>query len=152
MIDTLEPVVDDLRVVNSKLLLLVSSSALEKSDLLRQLAGRRNLKILNIGAELGRALLAIPTPRRHLHAADLLKCLADEFSRDGLLLMDNLELLFDRELKLNPLDLLRRQSQARRVVAVWPGTHTDNRLSYANSGHPEYRDYSCDGVVLFEVN
>lgn len=152
MIEALERVVDDLAVVNSKLLLLIGAPNSGKSDLLRQLAGRRKVHILNIGAALGRELLTIPSPRRNLQAADLLKGLADEFSREGLLLMDNLELLFDQELKLSPLDLLRRHSQARRVVAAWPGTLTDNRLSYATTGHPEYQDYSCDGVVPFRVN
>ncbi|MBZ0124298.1 MAG: BREX-3 system P-loop-containing protein BrxF [Roseovarius sp.] len=152
MIEALERVVDDLAVVNSKLLLLIGAPNSGKSDLLRQLAGRRKLHILNIGAALGRELLTIPSPRRHLQAADLLKGLADEFSREGLLLMDNLEFLFDQELKLSPLDLLRRHPQARRVVAAWPGKLTDNRLSYATTGHPEYQDYSCDGVVPFRVN
>lgn len=152
MIDALERVVDDLAVVNSKLLLLIGAPNSGKSELLRMLAERRKLHILNIGAALGRELLTIPSPRRHLQAADLLKGLADEFSREGLLLMDNLELLFDQELKLSPLDLLRRHSQARRVVATWPGTLTDNKLSYATTGHPEYRDCSCDGVVPFRVN
>ena len=151
MIEALERVVDDLAVVNSKLLLLIGAPNSGKSDLLRQLAGRRKLHILNIGAALGRELLTIPSPRRHLQAADLLKGLADEFSREGLLLMDNLELLFDQELKLSPLDLLRRHSQARRVVAAWPGTLTDNRLSYATTGHPEYQDYGIDGLVPFEI-
>lgn len=152
MIEALERFVDDLAVVNSKLLLLIGAPNSGKSELLRQLAERRELHILNIGVALGRELLTIPSPRRQIQAADLLKELADEFSREGLLLMDNLELLFDRELKLSPLDLLRRHSQSRRVVATWPGTLTDNKLSYATTGHPEYRDYSCDGVVPFRVN
>jgi predicted kinase len=87
MIEALERVVDDLAVVNSKLLLLIGAPNSGKSDLLRQLAGRRKLHILNIGAALGRELLTIPSPRRHLQAADLLKGLADEFSREGLLLI-----------------------------------------------------------------
>lgn len=152
MIESLERVVDDLAVVNSKLLLLIGAPNAGKSDLLRQLAKRRHLHILNIGASLGRELLTVPSPRRHLQAADRLKELADEFSGEGLLLMDNLELLFDQELKLSPLDLLRRHSQARRVVAVWPGALTDNRLSYATTVHAEFQDYSCDGVVPFKVN
>ncbi|KIC46752.1 MULTISPECIES: BREX-3 system P-loop-containing protein BrxF [unclassified Ruegeria] len=152
MISSLERVVDDLVVVNSKLLLLIGAPNSGKSDLLCQLANRRQQQILKVGAALGRELLTVPSPRRHLHAADLLKGLAGEYSREDLLLMDNLELLFDKKLKLSPLDLLRRHSQAQRVVAAWPGALTNNRLSYAKTGHPEYRDYSCDGVVPFRVD
>jgi hypothetical protein len=53
----------------------------------------------------------------------------------------NIELLFDRSLQLDPLDLLKRHAHAKRVVAVWPGelqgdTRT-GRLTYADMGHPE---------------
>jgi hypothetical protein len=152
MIDSLERVVEDLVVVNSKLLLLIGAPNSGKSDLLQQFAKRRDLKILNVGAALGRELLTIPSPRRHLQASDLLKGLAGEFTSNGLLLMDNLEILFDQGLRLNPLDLLRRHAQARRVIAAWPGALTENRLSYATTGHPEYQDYGCDGLVPFRVN
>ena len=151
MIESLERIVADLETVNSKLLLLIGAPNSGKSDLLHQLADRRQLKMLNVGATLGRELLTIPRPRRSRRAPDLLKDLADELSRDGLLLMDNLEILFDQELKLSPLDLLRRHSHAGRVVAVWPGVLTKNRLSYATKGHPEYQDYSPDGVIPFKV-
>lgn len=152
MIDALERVIEDLAVMNSKLLLLIGPPNSGKSDLLRQLAQRRQLKILNVGAALGPELLTTPSPRRHLQVADLLKELAGRFSHNGLLLMDNLELLFDQELKLSPLDFLRRSSQARSIVAAWPGALTDNKLSYATTGHPEYQDYSCNGVVPFKIN
>ena len=92
MIDSLEHVVEDLVVVNSKLLLLIGAPNSGKSNLLRQFAKRRDLQILNVGAALGRELLTIPSPRRHLHASDLLKGLAGECTSNGLLLMDNLEI------------------------------------------------------------
>jgi hypothetical protein len=152
MIQSLDRVVEDLVVVNSKLLLLVGPPNSGKSDLLRQFAKRRDLRILNVGVLLSRELLTIPGPRRHLQAADLLKGLADEFTSNGLLLLDNLELLFDKSLRLSPLDLLRRHAQARRVIAAWPGSLADNRLSYATTGHPEHQDYGCDGLVPFRVN
>ena len=66
--------------------------------------------------------------------------------------VDNIELLFDRTLKLSPLDLLRRQAQSRRIIAVWPGGMRDNRLTYAETGHPEHQDYAVDGLVPFTVH
>lgn len=152
MIELLERVVEDLVVVKSKLLLLNGAPNSGKSTLLRQFAKRRDLQVLNVGAALGRELLEIPSTRRHLQASDLLKGLVYDFTSNGLLLMDNLEILFDQGLQLNPLDLLRRHAQARRVIAAWPGAFTEKRLSYATTGHPEYQDYSCDGLVPFRVN
>ena len=68
-----------------------------------------------------------------------------------MLLLDNIELLFDRTLQLDPLDLLKRHAHARRVVAVWPGELRDGRLTYAEMGHPEHQDYGLDGLVPFEI-
>ena len=78
--------------------------------------------------------------------------MADEVARHGLLLLDNIELLFDRTLQLNPLDLLKRHAHAGRVIAVWPGQLRENRLSYATTGHPEHQNYGIDGLVPFEIH
>ena len=67
------------------------------------------------------------------------------------LLLDNLELLFEPSLQINPLDLVRRLAHSRRVVAVWPGERRGDRLIYADMSHPEHRDYSQDGVVVLEI-
>lgn len=151
MIEKLEHLVDDITSLNSKLVLLVGPPRSGKSALLHQLSERRDAPVLNVGEALGRQLLAIPSTRRHLQAADFLKDLVDEIARQGVLLLDNIELLFDRTLQLNPLDLLKRHAHARRVIAVWPGELRERRLSYAATGHPEHQDYGIDGLVPFEI-
>lgn len=151
MIEKLEKLVDDITSLNTKLVLLIGPPRSGKTAFLAQLSERRNTPVLNVGAELGRQLLAVPSTRRHLQAADLMKDLSDETARQGLLLLDNIELLFDRTLQLNPLNLLKRLAHARRVIAVWPGELREHRLSYATTGHPEYQDYGIDGLVPFEI-
>ena len=152
MIDKLNGLVDDTTSLNSKLLLLIGPPRSGKSDLLVRLSERRKVRILNVGAALGRQLLPIPKTRRHLQAAELLKELADQAAAHGLLLMDNIELLFDRTLQISPLDLLKRHAHARRVIAVWPGELREDRLSYATTGHPEHQDYGIDGLVPFIIH
>jgi len=151
MIDTLDRLVDDISKLKSKLILLIGPPRSGKSDLLGQLSARRQAQVLNVGAILGCELLTVPNTRRHLQAADLLKSITDDAAENGLLLMDNIELLFDRTLHISPLDLLKRHAQARRVVSVWPGELRENRLSYAVTGHPEYQDYGIEGLVPFEI-
>jgi hypothetical protein len=151
MIEKLDRLVEDMSGLNSKLVLLIGPPRSGKSDLLAQLSARRQARVLNVGAALGRELLAVPSTRRHLHATDLLKDLADDAASHGLLLMDNIELLFDRTLQLSPLDLLKRHAHARRVIAVWPGEIREDRISYAMTGHPEHRDYGIDGLVPFRI-
>ena len=152
MIEKLENLVDDIASLNSKLVLLIGPPRSGKSGLLAELSERRDTPVLNVAATLGRQLLAIPSTRRHLQAADLLNDLVDETARHGLLLLDNIELLFDRTLHLNPLDLLKRHAHAGRVVAVWPGELRESRLYYAATGHPEHQDYGIDGLVPFEIH
>jgi hypothetical protein len=152
MIKKLDSLVEDILVINCKLVLLIGSPQSGKSNLLGQLAASRQVRVLSLGATLGRELLTVPSTRRHLQAADLLKGLADRFASQGLLLMDNIEILFDGTLQLSPLDLLKRHAQARRVVAVWPGDLRDDRLSFAKTGHPEHQDYGIDGLVPFKIH
>lgn len=152
MIEKLDQLVEDISGLNRKLILLIGPPRSGKSNLLGQLAERRQARVLSVGATLGLELLTSPSARRHLHAADLLKGLADGFVSQGLLLVDNIELLFDRTLQLSPLDVLKRHAQVCRVVAVWPGELQEGRLSYATTGHPEHQDFGVDGLVPFKIH
>lgn len=152
MIEKLDRLVEDISGLNSKLILLIGPPRSGKSNLLGQLAARRQARVLSISAALGRQLLMVPSTRRHLLAADLLKELADGFVSQELLLLDNIELLFDRTLQISPLDLLKRHAHARRVIAVWPGEFREDRLTYATTGHPEHQDYGVDGLVPFKIH
>jgi hypothetical protein len=64
--------------------------------------------------------------------------LSDNATVAELIVLDDIELLFDRTLQLNPIGLLKRPAQGQRVVASWPGELQENRLSYASMGHPEH--------------
>lgn len=152
MIEELDRLVEDVSGLNSKLVLLIGHPRSGKSSLLGRLAEHRQIRSLNVGVELGRKLLEVPSTRRHLQATDILKELADDSSQNGLLIMDNIEILFDRTLRLSPLELLKRHAHARRVVAAWPGELREGRLSYATTGHPEHQDYGIDGLVPFKIH
>lgn len=152
MIAQLERLIAEIGDLNSKLVLLVGASRSGKTKLLRELAARLNIKPLNVGLELGRQLAATPINKRGFSAGELLREIADEErAEDLLLLLDNLELLFEKSVQINPLDLLKRLAHSKRVVAVWPGELRGDRLIYADMSHPEHRDYSRDGVVVLEI-
>lgn len=155
MLEQLEKIIDHILSINSKLILLIGSPHRSKTALLLSLAMSRGVTPLNLGAELGSRLAGMPQRQRLLQTTAILRELADKHAPGDLLLLDNIELLFDRSLQLDPLDLLKRHAHAKRVVAVWPGelqgdTRT-GRLTYADMGHPEHQDYSLAGVVLFEI-
>lgn len=151
MIEKLSRLVDELGALHSKLILLLGPPKAGKTALLHALAKRRNLIPLSIGSALGSRLAAIPQRQRHLQVPIILRELADQHAQGDLLLVDNIELLFDRTLHLDPIDLLKRHGHSRRVVAIWPGEFHDGRLTYAVMGHPEYQDYGINGLVPFQI-
>ncbi|KIX33650.1 tRNA delta(2)-isopentenylpyrophosphate transferase [Burkholderia pseudomallei] len=147
--DKLERLVRDVADFQSKLILLVGVNG--KTPLLRALAEQLKTAPINIGAELGHRLAVTPVLKRSFSVGELLREIADSVSIDAPLLLDNIEVLFEPSLKINPLDLIKRLAHSRCVVAAWPGEIRDTRLVHASMGHPEYRDYSRDGVVIFEM-
>lgn len=151
MLEKLAQLVDEVGALHSKLILLVGQPGSGKTDLLAELASQRDMEVLNVGAMVGNRLAAIPQRQRALQTNVILRELADEYANGNLLLLNNIELLFDQTLKLDPLDLLKRRAHARRVVTAWPGELVDGRLNYAQMGHPEYQDYGLDGLVPFEI-
>ena len=148
-LDKLERLVGEIGDLQSKLILLVGNGG--KTRLLRTLARRLNAAPFNVGVKLGHRLAATPVSERGFSTNELLREITDSARGDAPLMLDNLEVLFEPSLKINPLDLIKRLAHSRRVVAVWPGEMRDDRLVYASMGHPEHRDYTRDGVVVFET-
>ncbi len=151
MLAKLERLIGEIGELNSKLVLLVGASRSGKTKLLRELGITLNIDPLNVGLELGRRLAATPINKRGFSAGELLREIADKERTDDPLLLDNLELMFEKGLQINPLDLVKRLAHSKRVVAVWPGELRGDRLIYADMNHPEHRDYSRDGVVVLEI-
>jgi len=151
MLTRLDRLLDEIAALHSKLILLVGRPGCGKTTLLVALANRRGARVMNVGAALGKRLAVLPRRQRAIQAFGAMRELADEYASGDLLLLDNIELLFDRSLKLDPLDLLKRHAHTRRVVTVWPGELRDGRLIYAERGHPEFQDYGIEGLVPFEI-
>jgi hypothetical protein len=148
-LDRLERLVAEVGDLQSKLILLAGNGG--KTQLLRSLGERLQSLPVNVGVKLGQRLAATPVSERGFSANELLRDITVSARSNAPLLLDNLEVLFEPSLKINPLDLIKRLAHARSVVAVWPGELRDDRLVYARLGHPEYRDYTRDGIVVLET-
>ena len=156
VVEKLEKLLLDVPALHNQLILLVGSAGCGKTLALRSLAKKLGdlpygVTPLNIGSALGSRLLSMPGKARSFEVANLLRELTNEHCREGVLLLDNIEILFDTQLQLDPLDLLKRQAQSRPVVATWPGTLQDGRLIYARMGHPEHQDYAASGLVYLQI-
>lgn len=151
MIEALERLIGEIGTLHTKLILLIGRPGSGKTQLLRNLAAKTSSKCLNVSMLLGSRLAPLTQRQRQLSVNRLVCELADEHTSADLLIVDNIELLFDRSLHVSPLDILKQQAHARRVVAVWPGELRDGRLKYAQMGHSEYQDYSAEGLVVFNI-
>lgn len=151
MLENLNKLIDEVSALQSKLVLLIGPPGCGKTTLIEDVAAFRGASVMNVGAALGQRLAVEPQRRRALQASVIMSELANEFAGSDLLLLDNIELLFDKSLRLDPLGVLKRYAHSRNVVAVWPGVLDSGRLKYAQMGHPEYQDYGLDGLVTFQI-
>lgn len=146
-------IVADARKLNNRVVLVVGGSSSSRAHQLRIAADALGVQVTNLGVAYSRHLVAVPRHRRPLDAGHALRsattCVA---SLEQPLFLDRLEVLFERSLRIDPLDALRRLGHARTVVAAWPGACRDGRLIYAAPGHPEHCDYPTAGVMIHEIH
>lgn len=130
-----------------KLVLVVGPPESGKTEALLQVAGSAGYPYVSLGLELSRRLLDVPARQRPLQTSNIVGAIVEE-THASVVLLDNIELLFDPSLALNPLLLLRRHSRNRVVVAVWPGSVDGNWITYAAPTHREHRRYWLEQTVV----
>jgi len=131
----------------NRLALVVGPLGAGKTVALRGFAEFRGTPVINVNLEMSRALLEVPRAQRSVTAPRVLKELVEATPGDTVVL-DNIEILFAPDLKLDPLRALRQLSRDRTLVASWNGRVEGDRLLYAEPSHPEYRDYPAQGLTL----
>lgn len=130
-----------------RLVLLVGETGSGKSSVLRDLAMEFGTTVINVNLVISGELLELMAKQRSLRLQGILKQIAGQ--AQSLVVLDNIEILFDKDLKQDPLRLLQSISRNRTVVASWNGSVNSGRLLYAESGHPEYRSYdSVDALIV----
>lgn len=123
-----------------------------KTDLLQRLAATQvGHKYVNLNAMLAARLVEEPPEQRMFSVS---KQLADILRprTKGAWLIDNIELLFSRELRLSVVDRLRSIAQQAPLVVAWPGESESSGLIYGARSHPDYREYSLDSAVVVDLN
>lgn len=130
-----------------RLVLLVGKSGSGKSRVLRDVANETESPVTNINLEVSAKLLELPVRQRARRVESIL----DEIAERGKppVVLDNLEILFDKDLGQDPMRLLLKISRNRAVLASWSGTLDSGKILYAEPGHPEHssHDIADAGVV-----
>jgi ABC-type thiamine transport system ATPase subunit len=147
-------VVDDVRAGYERLVLVVGPTGSGKSTALRRAADEHKWATINLGLNLAELMLELPVQQRPARALELVRGLLDERESD-VVCLDNIELLFEPSLQLDPLGLLQSLSRQKTLVVAWPGgivgDEDSPRLVHAERPHPEYREYPGRGLVLLSV-
>lgn len=147
----------------NRLVLLVAPAGSGKTAALQDVHERTMAPLVNVNLGLSLALLDLTSRKRALQLPRLLAEIVGTSAAD-VVLLDNIEVLFDVSLKQDPLRLLQGLSRNKTVVAAWSGEiraegrgprteleTSDNSslitqssslyLVYATPGHPEYKRY-----------
>lgn len=85
--------------------------------------------------------------QRLLYLERILGEIVNEVTGD-VVLLDNIEVLFDDSLKRDPLKLIQDLSRNKTIVAAWTGSVDKGHLIYAVPGHSEFRRYPISGFVV----
>jgi hypothetical protein len=132
-----------------RLVLLVGVAGSGKTGVLRDVADELGTSVINVNLGLSSELLELTAKQRSLRLPGILDQIVDQTQTP--VLLDNLEILFDRDLQQDPLRLLQTISRNRVVVASWNGTMNSGKLLYAETGHPEYRSYDSIDALIVEM-
>lgn len=130
-----------------RLVLLVGETGSGKTGVLRDIAEEFGSSVVNVNLALSGELLELTAKQRSLRLPGILDQIADQAQAP--VVLDNLEILFDKDLQQDPLRLLLGISRSRSVIASWAGTFAGGRLVYAEPGHREYQSYDAvDALVV----
>ncbi len=132
--------IEEAATLYHRLVMLAASAGGGKTTALRDVHERTGAPLVNVNLELSRRMLDLTGRQRALQLPRLLSEIV-EMPHNELILLDNIEILFDVSLKQDPLRLLQGLSRNKTMVAAWNGSIHNKQITYATPDHPEYRRY-----------
>lgn len=133
-----------------RLVLIVSPSGAGKTSALQEVKQHLGVPLLNLNLEISRRMLDLTARQRALQFPRLVEDILREADSE-VVLLDNIEILFELSLRQDPLRLLQGLSRNRTIVAAWNGEIKDSSLTYASPEHQEYQRYSTEGITFMEI-
>ncbi len=130
-----------------RLVVLVGPAGAGKTAALQDVHTRTSSPLVNVNLELSRRMLDLTERQRALQLSRLLSEILDASSAE-VVLLDNVEVLFDASLKQDPLRLLQGLSRNKTVVVAWSGCTEGENMVYATPDHPEYRRYPVRDLLV----
>ena len=139
--------IDQAAELYHRLILVIAPSGAGKTAALQDVRDRTGATLINVNLEVSRLMLEMTQRQRTLELPRLLQDISAR-SQGEVILFDNVEVLFDVELKQDPLRLLQGISRNKTVVCAWSGSVVNNILTYATPEHPEYKRYPVNDFLV----
>lgn len=133
-----------------RLVLVVGENKSGKSAVLRDVANEFNIPVTNVNLDISALLLDLTSKQRSLRLPELLGEILN--NAHPFVILDNIEILFDKDLKQDPLRILQGISRNHTVIASWGGSFSNGRLQYAEPGHSEYRSYDSVAALIVSMD
>ena len=133
-----------------RLVVLAGAPGSGKTTTLQFIAQKLGCRLVNVNLELSKRMLELTRTQRSRQVERLLKEVIAATPGE-VVLLDNLEILFDTALEVEPLRLLQVSSRNRTIVASWNGTFHGGTLTYAEPGHPEFIQFKQTEAVVISV-
>jgi len=148
--DMITKSIEHVSILYFRLIILVGSAEKDKAKLLNQIHQATGAPIFNINLELSRRMLDLTERQRVLKLNRLLADLVDSANAD-VVLLDNIEILFDINLKQDPLKLLQALARGKTIIVAWNGRIDEKYLYYATYEHPEYKKYPLQDYIAINI-
>jgi Cdc6-like AAA superfamily ATPase len=145
-VQTIRDLLTSTKDMYHRLLLIVGPSGSGKTAILKQVALEENTSVINVNLELSSRLLELTKKQRKTKLQPILQDIVERAKFPAIL--DNLEILFDKELEQDPLRLLQHLSRNNLILASWNGKIHEEKLIYAEIAHPEYRIYELSDTLV----
>lgn len=133
-----------------RLVLVVGDNQSGKSAVLKDIANEFNIPVTNVNLDISALLLDLTSKQRSLRLPELLGEILN--NAHPFVILDNIEILFDKDLKQDPLRILQGISRNHTVISSWGGSFSNGRLQYAEPGHSEYRSYDSVGALIVTMD
>ena len=130
-----------------RLILVVAPAGSGKTAALKHVQDSTGAQLINVNLELSRRMLDLTERQRILQLPRLLGEIIGDHNAE-IILLDNIEIIFDLGLRQDPLRLLQGISRNKTVVAAWNGTIVEEFLTYAAPDHAEYRRYPMRDLLI----
>ncbi len=135
-----------------KLVIVTGKPGSGKSQVLRDLAGTQRWRYVDC-----RDLVSVhdlygtlPT-ERNTKAVETMQAVLNNYNAD-VLMLDRIQTLFNPELGIDALQVIKKISESKPLIVAWPGYYENQQLNFKKEHSEQIISYNVQGVQTFSLD